>query len=64
MTDAAPGPALADLLTENLVTLMGVERARAQAALLADQAAAHLESFDARADLLRGLAGFVVSRDA
>ncbi len=30
----------------------------------ADQAAAHLESFDARADLLRGLAGFVVGRDA
>ncbi len=55
--DAARGKA-------NFVTVMGVERARAQAALLADQAAAHLESFDARADLLRGLAGFVVGRDA
>ncbi|NJM09998.1 MAG: hypothetical protein HC883_03675 [Bdellovibrionaceae bacterium] len=38
------------------VTILGAERARAQAKLLANQAAAHLELFDEKADLLRGLA--------
>ena len=46
------------------VTILGPERARAQAQLLADQAAAHLEVFDEKADLLRGLAAFVVNRRA
>lgn len=45
------------------VSLMGVERARSQADRLADQAAAHLASFDERADGLRALARFVVERD-
>jgi farnesyl diphosphate synthase len=46
------------------VTILGPERARAQAQLLANQAAAHLEVFDEKADLLRGLAGYVVNRRA
>ena len=45
-----------------LVSVLGVERARAQAEALATQAAAHLESFGAKASLLRDLAEFVVSR--
>lgn len=45
-----------------LVSVLGVERARDQAEALATQAAAHLESFGAKADLLRQLAAYVVSR--
>jgi len=45
-----------------VVALLGVERARAQAAVLAAQAARHLQAFDARAGRLRALADYVVSR--
>jgi farnesyl diphosphate synthase len=45
-----------------LVGVLGLEQARAQAIALADQAAAHLDCFDARADLLRALTAYVVSR--
>jgi len=45
-----------------LVSVLGLEQARAQAMALAEQAAAHLDCFDARADLLRALAAYVVSR--
>ncbi len=45
-----------------LVALLGVERARAQAAMLAAQAVAHLAAFDGRADRLRALAAYVVAR--
>lgn len=44
------------------VSLLGVERARAQADMLAAQAAAHLDCFDEQADLLRQVATFVVER--
>jgi farnesyl diphosphate synthase len=44
------------------VSILGVERARRQARMLADQAKAHLEHFDHRAQLLRQLADFVVER--
>ena len=44
------------------VSILGVERARTQAGLLARQAAAHLESFGEAADLLRQAANFVVAR--
>ena len=53
--DAAQGKA-------TMVSILGLERARAQAELLAGQAAGHLESFGARADLLRALARFTVTR--
>ena len=46
------------------VTIMGPERARAQAQLLANQAIRHLELFDEKADLLRGISGWVIGRRA
>jgi len=55
--DAAAGKA-------TFVSILGEERARAQAGLLARQAAAHLEPFGAPADLLKQAAQFVVSRRA
>jgi farnesyl diphosphate synthase len=53
--DAAQGKA-------TMVSILGLERARAQAERLAEQAAAHLESFGPRAELLRALAKFTVTR--
>jgi farnesyl diphosphate synthase len=47
-----------------VVSILGTERARAQAEALAVQAAGHLDLFDERADLLRAAADFVVSRRA
>lgn len=44
------------------VSLLGVERARSQADMLADQAIAHLDCFDGEADALRHAARFVVER--
>ncbi|MCC7017503.1 MAG: polyprenyl synthetase family protein [Rhodospirillales bacterium] len=55
--DAAKGKA-------TFVSLLGVERAKAQAQMLAEQACRHLEMFDEKADYLRELAQFVVSRRA
>ena len=55
--DAARGKA-------TFVAALGPERARAQADLLARQAAQHLDPFDPRADLLRDLARLVVERSA
>lgn len=46
------------------VSLLGVDRARAQARMLADQACAHLDPFGGKADLLRQTARFVVERQA
>jgi farnesyl diphosphate synthase len=53
--DAAAGKA-------TFVSILGVERARAQASVLVDQAVAHLEPFEGRAKLLRDAARFVVDR--
>jgi farnesyl diphosphate synthase len=53
--DAAQGKA-------TMVSILGLPRARAQAEHLAEQAAAHLESFGPKADLLRRLARFTVTR--
>jgi len=55
--DAAAGKA-------TFVSILGLERARSQATMLARQAAAHVESFGPKADLLRQAANFVVSRRA
>jgi farnesyl diphosphate synthase len=55
--DAAAGKA-------TFVSILGVERARAQAERLVSQAAAHLDLFAERADLLRQAARFVVDRRA
>jgi len=56
-SDAAAGKA-------TFVSILGVERARAQADLLVRQAIAHLDLFEERADLLRQAAHFVVTRRA
>ncbi len=45
-----------------LVAAMGVERAREQAQILARQASGHLACFDKKADALRHLAQYVVTR--
>jgi farnesyl diphosphate synthase len=54
-SDAAAGKA-------TFVTILGLERARAQAAALIRQAVAHLDLFEQKADLLRQAADFVVNR--
>ena len=45
-----------------LVSVMGVERAREHSQVLAEQAVAHLSAFDERAESLRSLAKFVITR--
>ncbi len=45
------------------VSLLGVDRARAQASALVEQAHAHLHGFGEEADLLRAIARFAVERD-
>lgn len=54
--DAAAGKA-------TFVSLLGLERAKAQAAALIDQAIGHLSGFGPEADLLRAIARFAVERD-
>ncbi len=53
--DAAAGKA-------TMVAVLGADRARAHAGMLARQAAGHLDSFGPRAALLRELAAFAVNR--
>lgn len=53
--DAAAGKA-------TFVSLLGVEGARTRAAELVEAATGHLAMFDARADLLRAVAHFVIAR--
>lgn len=47
----------------SFVTLLGVERARRQANLLADQAVEHISPFGKRAAILAAIARFAVARD-
>ncbi len=48
---------------QTFVSLLGSERARAQARMLLDQAVAHLVKHGAEAELLRALARYIVERD-
>jgi farnesyl diphosphate synthase len=48
----------------SVASLLGCDRAAAQAEALAGQAASHLDLFDEKADLLRAAAFFVVRRQA
>ncbi len=48
---------------ETFVSLLGADRAREQAAMLVDQAVAHLASHGSEADLLRAVARYIVERD-
>jgi len=54
----------ADAGKATFVSLLGVERAREQAQVLAHQAASHLEIFAEKGELLRDLAHFIVNRRA
>ncbi len=56
-SDAAAGKA-------TFVSILGVQRAREQAARLIDQAVAHLDLFAKRAELLKQAAHFVINRRA
>jgi len=53
----------ADRGKATFVSLLGVERAKKQAAMLIDQAIAHLHVFGSEADLLRAIARFAIERD-
>ena len=48
---------------QNFVSILGEERARKQADLLANQAIKHIKIFDMKADILREIARFIVERD-
>lgn len=64
-TEAETGKSVgrdADAGKATFVSILGRERARGQAELLAAQAAQHLEIFDGRAGLLKAVADFVVHR--
>ncbi len=45
------------------LSLMGIDRAKAQMGMLVEQAIAHLHGFGAEADLLRAIARYTVERD-
>ncbi|WP_294338484.1 polyprenyl synthetase family protein [uncultured Sphingomonas sp.] len=48
---------------ETFLTLLGLDRAREQAAMLVDQAGEHLRGFGPEADLLREVARYITERD-
>ena len=48
---------------ETFLSLLGVDRAREQCAMLVDQAVEHLHAYGREADLLREIARYVVERD-
>ncbi|TAN62395.1 MAG: polyprenyl synthetase family protein [Magnetospirillum sp.] len=52
----------ADAGKATFVSLLGIERARSQADMLADQACRHLDPFGDKADLMRDVARYVVQR--
>ena len=64
--EALAGKALhkdADAGKGTFVSIMGLERAKEQAAMLVDQAIAHLASYGSEADLLRAVAHYISQRD-
>lgn len=64
--EALAGKALgkdADAGKATFVSLMGLERAKQQAAALVEQSLAHLASHGSEADLLRAIARYVLERD-
>jgi farnesyl diphosphate synthase len=64
--EVAAGKALrkdAEAGKQTFVSLLGPERARAQARMLVDQAIAHLGSHGAEAEMLRALARYIVERN-
>ena len=64
--EAAVGKALrkdGEAGKETFLSLLGLDRARAQAEMLVDQAIEHLQHFGPEADLLRDIARFTLERD-
>ncbi len=64
--EALAGKALnkdAEAGKETFVSLMGLDRAKQQAAMLVDQSLSHLAGYGSEADLLRAIARFVLERD-
>lgn len=64
--EALAGKALhkdADAGKATFVSLMGLERAKQQAEMLVEQSINHLASYGREADLLRGIARYVLERD-
>ena len=64
--EATAGKALrkdADAGKATFLSILGVDRARAQADMLMQQAIAHLSHYGAEADVLRQLAHYIVKRD-
>jgi farnesyl diphosphate synthase len=53
----------ADRGKQTFLTLLGPDRAREQAAMLVEQAIAHLSNYGEEAAILRAVARFVVERD-
>jgi farnesyl diphosphate synthase len=64
--EAAAGKALrkdAEAGKATFLSLLGVERARAQAAMLVEQAIGHLHHYGEQAELLRAIARYAIERD-
>ena len=64
--EAAVGKALrkdGEAGKETFLSLLGLDRARAQARMLVDQAISHLHAYGPEADLLRDIARFTLDRD-
>ncbi len=53
----------ADAGKATFLSILGVERARAQADMLVEQAIAHLNGYGKEADVLRALAHYIIKRD-
>ncbi len=53
----------ADAGKATFLSILGIDKARAQAHLLVDQAISHLSSYGPEADLLRAIARYVIERD-
>jgi farnesyl diphosphate synthase len=53
----------ADAGKATFLSILGIDKARAQANLLVDQAISHLSSYGPEADLLRAIARYVIERD-
>jgi farnesyl diphosphate synthase len=53
----------ADAGKETFLSLLGLDRAKEQAAMLVDQSIAHLHAYGSEADLLREIARYVLERD-
>jgi len=61
-TDEMGKPGNQDARKATFVSILGEEKAREQARMLAQQAIRHLDAFDRKADPLRGIAEYILER--